>query len=363
MQTTHTTPLPVKRDRNTPSKTRPLVSVVVPAYNESAIITPHLERLCRYMTQLEDNYRWEIIVVNDGSKDNTGELADTFAASHTNVSVCHHRVNRNLGGALQTGFQQASGDYIAVMDIDLTYSEDHIGRMLDKIRETEADIVVASPYMKGGKNIAVPFFRLLLSRVVNWLLRLMSTVDIHTFTGMVRLYNAGFLRNLNLKSITYSINPEIIHKAGIMRGRVVEIPAELDWSFQKKVGASRSSSIRIWQGILAGLMSGFIFRPYMFFLGIGMALFAVSMYIIIWIFALTFNVLPDFDPDLFNLETRFGMAVARIFSERPYSFLVGGVSLIISFQFLGIGFLSLQSKRYFDELFHLVTTRNNQKTD
>ena len=339
---------------------RPLVSILAPAYNEAAIITPHLERLCQYMRGLENDYRWELIVVNDGSKDATGELADAFALTQPKVKVIHHLANRNLGGALQTGFQQAAGDYIVVMDIDLTYAEHHIGRMLEELRQADADIVVASPYMKGGKNVAVPFFRLLLSRVVNRLMRMTSTEKIHTFTGMVRAYRASFLRKLNLKSITYSINPEIIQKASILRGRIVEIPAELNWSAVKKAAPSRASSIRIWRGILAGLMSGFIFRPYMFFLSIGLILLLISSYIIAWIFIQTFAALPDIAAEGANLETRFGLAVSKVFSQRPYSFLVGGVCLIISFQFMGTGFLSLQNKRYFDELFHISTNLRKQ---
>ena len=56
-----------------------------------------------------------------------------------------------------------------------------------------------------------------------------------------------------------------------------------------------------------------------------------------------------------QIDSRFSAAIAMVFSQRPYSFIVGGISLIISLQFLSLGFLSLQSKRYFDELFHLNT--------
>ncbi len=340
---------------------RPLVSIITPAYNEAAIIEKNLDRLCKYMTSLEHSYRWELIVVNDGSTDETGLLASQFAEGNSQVKVFHHRANRNLGGALQTGFQAASGFYVIVMDIDLTYSEEHIGQMLEKAKATDADIVLASPYMKGGKNTAVPGLRLLLSRVVNRLLRIMSPTKIHTFTGMVRLYKRDFLKTLNLKSITYTINPEIIYKTLILRGRIEEIPAHLDWSGQKNVG--RSSSIRIFNGITAGLMSGFIFRPYMFFLTIGGLMFLIAFYIIIWIFIHTFNALPQIPVEAADFETRFGMAVAIVFQDRPYSFLVGGVALIISFQFLGIGFLSLQNKRYFEEIFHINTTMLRNQLD
>lgn len=335
---------------------RPLISIITPAYNEAAIIERNLERLCKYMTGLEHFYRWEIIIVNDGSKDNTGELADKFAAQHSNVKAHHHKVNRNLGGALQTGFQLAQGDYIIVMDLDLSYAEDHIEKLMQKAEETDADMVIASPYMEGGRNTDVPPLRLLLSKVVNRIMRMMSPTKIHTFTGMVRVYKKSFLQNLNLKSVTYSINPEIIYKGQILRARIVEIPAHLDWSFQKEVGKKRTSSIRIFKGIMGGMMSGFIFRPYAFFMTVGLTLFLISFYLITWIFIHTFSVLPEIPVDTGSFELRFGMAVGKVFQVRPYAFFVGGITLIIALQFLGIGFLSLQSKRYFDELFHINTT-------
>ena len=268
----------------TPKK--PLLSIITPAYNESAIIINSLERLCHYLASLESRFRWELIVVNDGSKDQTGELAEAFAMSRPNIKVNHHPVNLNLGRALQTGFKMAKGDYVVVMDLDLTYSEDHSERLLDKLIAEKADMVIASPYMKGGKNTAVPRFRLLLSKTVNRIMRISSGANIYTFTGMVRAYRKSFLDSLNLKSGTYSINSEIIHKAIILRARILEIPAHLDWSGQENVG--RTSSIRVLKGIFLGLMQGFIFRPYVLFLGIGAFLLLVSLYMITWIFIHTF---------------------------------------------------------------------------
>ena len=338
------------------SDNRPMVSILTPAYNEAAILVDSLNRLYDYMATLEHSYRWELIVVNDGSKDDTGKLVDELSKEKPNLKVHHHKTNRNLGGALQTGFSIAQGDYIVVMDIDLSYSEDHIEQLLTRISATEADIVIASPYMKGGKNTAVPFLRLLLSKTVNRMMRFMSVDKIYTFTGMVRAYKAEFIKSLNLKSITYSINPEIIQKGQILRAKIEEIPAHLDWSFQNQVGQSRVSSIRIFKGVSAGLMSGFIFRPYVFFMSIGLFLFLIAAYIVTWIFINTFSVMPEMSSELMDYEQRFSAAVAAIFRERPYSFFVGGTCLIVSLQFLGIGFLSLQNKRYFDELFHINTT-------
>lgn len=361
----YTSPLPTSNGHMNPEKPahKKSVTLITPAYNEEAIITPNLQRLCDYMQAMEDQYDWDILVVNDGSKDNTAALADAFAATHPQVKVIHHRINRNLGGALRTGFRYATGDYVIVLDLDLSYHEEHIERLLVEIEETDAEIVIASPYMKGGKNTKVPLMRLLLSKNVNRFLRITSPKKIHTFTGMVRVYKREFLQTLNLKSSTYAINPEIIHKAIILRARIEEIPAHLDWSFQEAVQGSRTSSIRIFKGILSGLMSGFIFRPYMFFMSIGLVSLFASLWVIMWLFIHTFEAFPLIEVASGAANDRFTEAVAMVFQQRPHAFFVGGFTFLAALQFLGIGFLSLQSKRYFDELFHINTTQLQQKAE
>jgi glycosyltransferase involved in cell wall biosynthesis len=334
----------------------PLVSVITPAFNEEAIISKNLQRIYDYMKTLEHRFRWEMIVVNDGSRDKTPVLADEFAATHENVRVIHHSSNRNLGGALMTGFKHAEGDYVIVLDLDLSYSEDHIVRLLDKIESSDADIVVASPYMKGGRNTKVPWFRLLLSKVYNRLMRLTAPTDIHTFTSMVRVYKREFLRFVNLKNTTYSINPELIQKAIILRARIKEIPAHLDWSWREEVGKTRTSSVRIFKGITAGMMTSFIFRPYALFMSIGVALSLISLYLFGWIFfhiGEVYSRIPATDP---YWDGKFSAAIAQVFRDRPHLFFVAGITVIVATKVLSLGFLSLQNKRYFDELFHICTT-------
>lgn len=332
---------------------RPLVTVILPAYNEEAIIDKNVLVLQKYLETLHTAYRWEVLLINDGSSDRTGQLAENLAQSYSNIRVFHHKTNRNLGTALRTGFNNSQGDFVVVIDIDLTYSPDHIGRLLSKIQENDDDLVIASPYMKGGSNTDVPMLRLLLSKVVNFMMRKVSKLNICTFTGMVRAYKGDFIRNLNTKSSTFDINSEILFKAYILRATVVEIPAHLDWSEQKKLGRTRTSSLRIINGIFNGLVNSFIFRPYVFFWFLGLFIFSISVYIIIWILINTNSAYPMTAGLASGFEDRLTLAVSEVFRQRPYSFVVGGTTLIISLQLMGLGFISLQKKRYFDELFHL----------
>lgn len=332
-------------------KALPEVTLILPAYNEAGIITESLNTLCNYMRTLDHKYQWDILLINDGSNDDTGKLADSYASKVRNIKVHHHKVNRNLGGALRTGFALAQGDYVLVLDMDLSYAPEHIERLLDEIIDKDAEIVIASPYMKGGKCTKIPFFRLMLSKSINRIMRYTSGINIHTFTGMARVYKREFLDTLNLKSSTYSINPEIIHKAVILRAQIIEIPAHLDWSFQKK--KNRTSGIRIYKGILLGLMSSFIFRPYGLFMMVGFILLILSLYVIGWIFYHVSMVYPEIQVSSDLINDRFTEAVKFVYETRPHAFFVGGFTFVIAIQFLGLGFISLQKKRYFDELFHL----------
>ncbi len=335
---------------------KPSVSILVPGFNEASIIDKNLGIICDYMETLENKYDWEVIFVNDGSSDNTKEIAENFAKTRKNVSVYNHKINLFLGHALRTGFKHAKGDYIIPLDIDLSYSPDHIKRLLDTIVDTEAQVVIASPYMKGGKVTNVPFIRKQLSKIVNKFLSIIVREKIQTFTGMVRAYERKYLKYLNLKARDTEINPEIIYKSLLLRARIIEIPAHLNWGFNKKKGAKRRSSIKMIRGIMSGFMSGFIFRPYIFFIIVGLVLLLIALYVIGWIFINTISVYPHVQTIGQYFDERFTLAVSQVFKQSPQAFIVGGITLIIALQFLSLGFLSLQSKRYFEELFHLNTS-------
>lgn len=331
----------------------PLVSILLPCYNEEAILRANLELIISYMDSKSHKYKWDILVINDGSKDRTGYIAEDFAKQNCNIHVIHHPTNLNLGNALKTGFYNANGDILVVLDIDLSYSVEHIERMVDKLIETSADIVVASPYMKGGKVTAVPIMREIMSKWVNKFMRIAAQEKYHTYTGMVRAYRKSFIRSVNLKTKDYEINPEIMYKAMILRARIIEIPAHLDWTEQNKFAGKRTSSIRVLRGFFSGIMSAFIFRPYVFFLGVGAILMCLSLYELIWLLVDTLKGISLIQNVPENYDNIFSYSLRLEFQQYPQTFLVGGITFLAAIQFLGLGFMSLQSKRYFEELFHL----------
>jgi glycosyltransferase involved in cell wall biosynthesis len=311
--------------------TRPSVSVIVPAFNEALVIDENLHLLHAYMQDLTDRYDWEIVVVDDGSTDETAEIADRFASIHDDVRVLRHRLNFSLGQALRTAFNNCTTDYLVVIDCDLTYGPDHVGRMLDAIVTTHARIVIASPYMPGGRSTAVPWLRNLASRTANRILSLAASGNFHTLTGMVRAYDRRFVHALNLKAMGAEVNTEIIYKAQLLRAHIVEIPAHLDWTAMRSL--PRRSTMRLANSTIRSLLSAFLFRPFMFFIIPGLVLGALGVAGILW----TWGADSAADP------------------HREAHLVSDGV-LVVSAIMLFLGILTLQAKRYFEELFHLGTS-------
>ncbi len=330
----------------------PSLTIVLPAYNEEALIGETLDRVTEYLEGVEDRYTWEILAINDGSRDRTGEILDKYAAGNERIRALHHHTNFNLGQALRYAFSNARGDYTIVLDSDLSYSPDHIGKLADAITESRAKIVIASPYIKGGKVTAVPWFREKLSRWANKLLSLSAKGDFSTLTGMVRAYDTVFLRKLNLKAWDFEINTEIIYKAQVLRAHIVEIPAHLDWSDQLEV-PERGSSIRIMRGILGQGFSSFLFRPFFYFIVPGLLVSVAALYSLGWSFYHTVNELLNVPP---GAEASLSAAIARAYDFSPHSFIVGGIALLVAIQLISLGIMSAQQKRYFEELFHLGTS-------
>jgi len=122
------------------------VSVVIPMYNEAENARETLAEVGAALAAR--GWTYEIVPVNDGSTDDTARLLGELAAADPHVRPVVYTVNRGRGYALRRGFAAAGGEIVAALDADLSYTVDHLTRMVDLLDEDpEADVVVASPYM------------------------------------------------------------------------------------------------------------------------------------------------------------------------------------------------------------------------
>lgn len=325
-------------------------------YNEAVVLDRTMSELIIACEELSDRYDFEVLIVDDGSTDDTLERAMKFAAEHDQIHVLSHRVNFELGQALRYAFGQSNGDYVVTFDADLTYDTSHIGRMLDAIVETGARIVIASPYMPGGETRGIPFTRRVLSRQANRFLSFFNQDHLSTITGMVRAYDGPFIRTLDLKAVGGDINTEIIQKAQILRARMVEIPAVLDWTSVpvERLTSQRFNS-RLYWNTAKQLASGFLFRPFLAFILPGLLLLGGAAGFGGWI---AFDTIERAD----RLRSLMD-ALHQSWHSMPGTFFAFGLCLLLGMQFVLLGVVSFQNKRYFDEMFHLNTMVLRQVSD
>ena len=315
---------------------RRLVTVVIPGYNEAEVLERNLAAIMGYLHGLRHQWRFEVLLVNDGSRDETGEIAERLMATYPNLSVIHHPANFGLGQALKTAFAASRGDYVITLDVDLSYSVRTIETLLSAIDGTAAKLVLASPYMEGGRTTNVPRLRLVLSRWANHMFSWLSGKQHVTFTCMVRAYDGPFIRALEPKAQGMGIMPEIVYKTMILGGRIEEVPAHLDWTAQLVEAPKRSSSMRLLSHIVATAVSGFVFRPFMLLLLPGVLALLVA---------------------LFAGGSWLWQAGAGVEVATSTAVLAIG-ALILAVQLLGLGAVSLQGKKYYEETyFQMVKLR------
>jgi dolichol-phosphate mannosyltransferase len=201
--------------------TTPLLSIVVPFYNEGEMVDSTVAALAR-----DDA---EFIFVDDGSSDGTGERLLELARSSPNIRVIKHERNLGANAALLSGLYAATGESVIVLDADLSYGPEHVDVLVSALRSQYAAIAVASPYHLEGTVYNVPPTRLALSVAANKIFRSITRSHVATYTGMVRGYSRNFLARVDPRGLTGEINCALILAALASGERVVEVPARLAW--------------------------------------------------------------------------------------------------------------------------------------
>ena len=206
------------------------LSIVIPCYNEVDNIAGLQRKLLPVAVDLARRRKLEVIFVDDGSTDGTGQaLNDNFGDEQRlpfSVRLASHLVNRGLGAALRTGLAATRGAVIVTTDSDGTYEFSEIPALLSHLGP-DVDIVTASPYHPAGGVAGVPAFRLILSRGSSTIYRLLIDWHLHTYTSLFRAYRRAVIENVSFESDGFLAGTELMVKAILMGYRVAEYPTVL----------------------------------------------------------------------------------------------------------------------------------------
>ncbi|MFQ5789818.1 MAG: glycosyltransferase family 2 protein [Acidobacteriota bacterium] len=193
----------------------PLLSVVMPVYNERCTIEEIVTRV------LSSPLRMELIVVDDGSSDGSREILQELAAKESFTLVLQDR-NHGKGAAVRRGFQEISGDIVVIQDADLEYSPEEYPELIDLILRGKADAVYGSRFL--GRHRAFLFTHYLGNRFLTLVTNVLYNTILTDMETCFKAVRADVLKQLTLRENRFGIEPEITAKLFKRGSRVYEVP-------------------------------------------------------------------------------------------------------------------------------------------
>jgi glycosyltransferase involved in cell wall biosynthesis len=289
------------------------ISVIIPLLNEEESLSELEAWIRKVMT--ENNFRYEIIMIDDGSSDNSWELIQSLAAQNPSVRAIKFRRNYGKSAALNVAFAKASGDVVITMDADLQDSPDEIPELYRMITKDKFDLV--SGWKKKRYD---PISKTIPTKIYNGVTRMMSGIKLHDMNCGLKAYKNDVVKNIEVYGEMHRYIPVIAKAAGFKK-----IGEKVVQHFARKHGKSKFGLNRFINGPLDLMsiifVSRFSKKPMHFFGTLGLFSFFIGFAILVYLTIAKF------------VWTEYGM------TERPI-FFFGILTIIIGSQLFLTGFLA-----------------------
>ena len=224
-----------------------LISVVIPVFNEELTVGNVIERVTEVMHKL--GFKYEIIVVDDCSTDRSLELSFRHG-----VKVYSLKRHMGKGYALRAGFAKAKGDIVTTIDSDGSHRPEELPSLLTPILQDKADLVIGSRY-SSRKPAAAKKLNVAGVRLFNFLIRILTRVDVSDSQSGYRVMQAALLRKMGLESSGYEIESEMLVKTAQQGFRIREVPISFE---QRTYGVSRLDPVADGFKILFSIMLAYV---------------------------------------------------------------------------------------------------------
>ena len=232
-------------------------TVVIPVYNE----VDSAGKLCEALVDLEANlpeYDFQFVVVDDGSSDQTVEVLRDLLRHRDNAVVIEHGVNRGIAAAIMTGVHYAGTEIVCSMDFDCSYEPKQLAKLLPLMTD-QVDLITASPYHPDGAVLNVPKWRLLISRCASIAYRVVTGLNLYTYTSCFRVYRRSSILNMELRNEGFVGVAELLWRMHRRGANIIECPAVLSI---REFGQSKMRVVQVTLQHLKLLSRAFLFRVF-----------------------------------------------------------------------------------------------------
>ncbi len=194
------------------------LSVVIPAYNESATIARVIDSVERANIPGIDTK--EILVVDDASTDATAQVIEGLGGR---VRVLRHERNQGKGAALRTAFREATGDVVVIQDADLEYDPGDYARLLAPIIAGDADAVFGSRFAGGESHRVLYFWHSVANRILTTLSNMLTNLNLTDMECGSKAFRRDILQRVRVEEDGFGVEPELVAKIAALKCRVYEV--------------------------------------------------------------------------------------------------------------------------------------------
>jgi glycosyltransferase involved in cell wall biosynthesis len=208
------------------------LSIVIPVYNERDT----LEEIFRRVQATP--YHKEIIAVDDASIDGSQDILKRLAEEYENVRLFFHDKNQGKGAALRTAFAQVTGDVVIIQDADLEYDPIDYPALLNPIEKDQADVVYGSRLIGAQPHRVLFFWHYMGNRCVTFLSNMFTNLNLSDMEVGYKVFKAEVLKDIQIKSNRFGVEPELTAKIAKKRVRIYEVPISYhgrDYTHGKKI--------------------------------------------------------------------------------------------------------------------------------
>jgi glycosyltransferase involved in cell wall biosynthesis len=212
----------------------PLLSILMPVYNEAKTIHEIIDRV---MAADVGEVRKELIIVDDGSKDGTRDVLRELSQTSPH-RIYFHGQNMGKGAALRTALHYASGDIIIIQDADLEYDPAEYAELIKPVIEGRADVVYGSRLTGGKVARAFNFWHYLGNKLLTFITNILYNAILSDMETCYKVFRADVIKNLQVKSNRFDFEPEITAKVLKRKYKLYEMPISYygrDFSEGKKI--------------------------------------------------------------------------------------------------------------------------------
>lgn len=199
------------------------LSVIIPVYNEATTIQVILKRVgdVKLINRLEK----EMIVINDGSMDDTGEVIEAFIRNHSyDIKYIAVEKNQGKGASIRKGIEKASGEFLVIQDADLEYDPNDFNLLLKPVIEEYADVVYGSRFRGGNPHRILFFWHSMGNKFLTTLSNMFTNLNLTDMETCYKMMRSSMAKSIRLKEDRFGFEPEITAKlAKIPDIRIYEV--------------------------------------------------------------------------------------------------------------------------------------------